>query len=301
MRVVSLFAGIGGIDLGLERAGMSCTWQVEINPYANRVLAKHWPQVLRRRDVHNFPPDPADEWRVDLIAGGFPCQPVSLAGRRKAQDDPRWLWPQFARIVDVLRPRWVFAENVPGLFGAGMGIVVRDLSALGYVGEWDCISAAHFGAPHERDRVWIIARMGHADEIRLDRDDRGRHDSKPENGCVDVPHPGLINQQTGDQQLGWQEGSDSFGSRDRDPIHTNPDQRRRKPHSDSVCERQSVFGNCDQAPWGSWLAEPSVGRVANGVPRRVDRLERLGEAVVPVCAEWIGKRILELDQGSYRK
>src|SRR5437868_15209237 len=95
---------------------------------------------------------------VDLIAGGFPCQPVSLAGRRRGSADERWLWPEFARLIRVLRPRYVLVENVPGLLvGGGMAEVLGDLAALGFDAEWDCISAAHVGAPHLRYRVFIVA------------------------------------------------------------------------------------------------------------------------------------------------
>src|SRR5262245_38127917 len=109
----SLFAGIGGFDLGFERAGMKCVWQVEIDPYATKVLEKHWPHVRRHDDVQTFPP--AGDWRCDVICGGFPCQPVSLAGKRRGQDDERWLWPHFSRIIRELRPRFAVVENVPGL------------------------------------------------------------------------------------------------------------------------------------------------------------------------------------------
>jgi len=153
----SLFAGIGGIDLGLERAGWACRWQVEIDPFCNRVLAKHWPDVPRYGDIR------AIDWsgveRVDLLAGGFPCQPVSVAGKQLAQADERWLWPEFARAIRELRPRLVLVENVPGLLGAhgGFGDVLGDLAALGYDAEWDCIPAAAVGAPHLRYRVYVVA------------------------------------------------------------------------------------------------------------------------------------------------
>lgn len=158
MRFGSLFTGIGGLDLGLERAGMTCAWQVEIDDYCNRVLAKHWPSVPRLKDVreagkHNLPP-------VDLIAGGFPCQPVSLAGRRLGQADERWLWPEFARIIRELRPRYALLENVPGLLVSGMDSVLGDLAACGYDAEWDCIPAEAVGAPHKRHRVFIVAYPG---------------------------------------------------------------------------------------------------------------------------------------------
>lgn len=152
----SLFSGIGGLDLGLERAGLRCVWQVEINDYCRRVLAKHWPNVRRHDDVKTFPPQEG-AWSCDLIVGGFPCQPVSVAGKGLAQDDPRWLWPEFARILRVLRPRYALLENVPGLFVRGFPDVLGDLATLGYDAEWAVLSAAQFGAPHLRKRVFVVA------------------------------------------------------------------------------------------------------------------------------------------------
>src|SRR5262245_52410373 len=175
----SLFSGIGGMDLGLERAGLRCMWQVEINEYARRVLERHWPDVPRFGDVAAFPPADADDGgcevqaeatepggdeshdrlslRVDLICGGFPCQPVSVAGRRQAQRDPRWLWPHFARVVRVLRPRYVLVENVPGLLVRGIDDVLGDLAEMGFDAEWCCLPASAFGAPHLRERVFVVA------------------------------------------------------------------------------------------------------------------------------------------------
>lgn len=160
MTVGSLFAGIGGLDLGLERAGMKCRWQVEKDEYCIRVLAKHWPGVKRYGDITQV--NGAELEPVDLICGGFPCQPVSVAGRRKRQLDERWLWPEFARIVRILRPRWILIKNVPGLLAgdwdelanpaddplwkSGMSDVLGELAASGYDAEWDCIPAAALGA-----------------------------------------------------------------------------------------------------------------------------------------------------------
>lgn len=156
---VSLFAGIGGFDKGLERAGWECEGQVEIDEHATKVLEKHWPEVLRFRDVrecgkHNLP-------QVDLICGGVPCQPVSRAGKHKAQADERWLWPEFTRIVCGLKPRWVLAENVEGLLsvnsGRAFGEILRDLANCGYHVTWQVLSARAFGAPHLRRRVFLVA------------------------------------------------------------------------------------------------------------------------------------------------
>jgi DNA (cytosine-5)-methyltransferase 1 len=157
----SLFAGIGGFDLGFERAGMVCKWQVEKDDYARRVLEKHWPNVPRWDDVRTFCTG-YETWitgqgGVDVICAGFPCQPVSNNGKKKAQNDERWLWPEVARIVRILRPQWVVLENVPGLLERGIGSVLGDLSAIGYDSEWDTIPAASFGAPHLRGRVFVVS------------------------------------------------------------------------------------------------------------------------------------------------
>jgi DNA (cytosine-5)-methyltransferase 1 len=151
----SLFAGIGGFDLGLERAGMRCAWQVEIDPYARRVLEKHWPNVRRWDDVRTFPP--SGEWNVDVIAGGFPCQPISHAGKQRGSNDARWLWPEFARVIGILRPHYVILENVPALLNRGFDAVLGDLAALGFDAEWSCISACAMGAPHMRKRLFVMA------------------------------------------------------------------------------------------------------------------------------------------------
>ena len=152
----SLFAGIGGFDLGFERAGMKCEWQVENDPYCQRVLAKHWPHVRRWDDVRTFPP--AGEWGVDVICGGFPCQDISDAGRRKGIDGERsGLWFDYARIVRELRPRIIVVENVSALLVRGFDRVLGELAACGYDAEWECLPASIFGAPHRRDRVFVVA------------------------------------------------------------------------------------------------------------------------------------------------
>jgi len=135
----SLFAGIGGMDLGLERAGMECRWQVEINPYCRGVLARHWPNVKRYGDIRELTGN--DLERVDLIGGGFPCQDVSQAGRRAGIGGQRsGLYAEMLRLVSGLRPRFVLMENVTGLLVRGMGRVLGDLAEIGFDAEWDCIT-----------------------------------------------------------------------------------------------------------------------------------------------------------------
>ncbi len=150
----SLFAGIGGFDLGFERAGMKCIWQVEIDPFCQKVLAKHWPDVKRYGDITEV--DWSRVERPDVICGGFPCQPVSVAGKRLGADDERWLWPEVVRCLSDLRPRFAVLENVPGLLTAGMGSVLGDLWESGYDAEWQVVPASAFGAPHRRDRVFLV-------------------------------------------------------------------------------------------------------------------------------------------------
>lgn len=159
MRFGSLFSGIGGLDLGLERAGMECVWQVEIDDYCTKVLEKHWPDVPKHGDIKEIESLPY----VDLICGGFPCPPVSQAAsyKREFDDDSRWLWPEFRRIIRQVRPRYVLVENVRGLLSADggrlFGGILRDFSNSGYDAEWESLPAQAFGAPHLRHRVFIMA------------------------------------------------------------------------------------------------------------------------------------------------
>jgi DNA (cytosine-5)-methyltransferase 1 len=154
----SLFAGRGGMDRGLEDAGMTCRWQVEINAENRVVLADQWPNAWRHDDVRTFPPDDGRDWSVDLIAGGFPCQDVSDAGLRAGIGGERsGLWFEFARVIRVLRPSLVLVENTTGLLDRGMGDVLWSLAAFGYDAEWSVLSACALGASHPRERVFIVA------------------------------------------------------------------------------------------------------------------------------------------------
>jgi len=262
----SLFAGIGGLDLGLERAGWRCRWQVELDQFCQSVLARHWPTVARHGDVRSFPLP--DTERVDLICGGFPCQPVSVAGKRLAQQDERWMWPEYARVVRALRPRYVLVENVPGLLIRGFGDVLGDLAACGYDAEWDCVGAADVGAPHRRDRVWILA---YADGRGRGAFGFGRGLGQVRSGWPDEPvAPKELRAEVADAPSdGWQQG-----------------------RSDARQDLRVFGGDC-VGRVTDWDVEPDVGRVAHGVPARVDRLRSLGNAVVPQVAEWIGRRLME--------
>jgi DNA (cytosine-5)-methyltransferase 1 len=158
MTVGSLFSGVGGFELAAERVwGHGCVrWSCEIDPFAREVLAKNWPDLRVYGDVRELTGESVEP--VDLLCGGFPCQDVSGAGLRAGIEGERsGLWAEFARLIADLRPRYVLVENVPGLLERGMGRVLGDLAAIGFDAEWDCIPAAAVGAPHIRDRVWVVA------------------------------------------------------------------------------------------------------------------------------------------------
>lgn len=155
MKVGSLFSGIGGLDLGLERAGMRVVWQSEIDPFASAVLAARWPGVPNLGDVNSI--DWSQIERPDVIAGGVPCQPFSSAGLRRGTDDPRHLWPAMFRAIRVLRPRYALVENVAGFVTSGLPTVLADLASIGFDAEWSLVSACSVGAPHTRRRLFIVA------------------------------------------------------------------------------------------------------------------------------------------------
>lgn len=161
MNVLSLFSGIGGLDLGLERAGMTAVGQVEIDPWCRQVLARHWPEVPKHDDARSA----VDWWRsadrpaVDVIAGGPPCQPFSNAGFKRGVSDERWMWPAMAGAIRELRPRYVVVENVAALVRdrVAFGWILSDLAGLGFDAEWSLLSACSVGAPHVRKRLFLVA------------------------------------------------------------------------------------------------------------------------------------------------
>ena len=158
--VGSLFSGIGGLELGLEwTGGFKTVWQVENDKHATRVLERHWPDVRRWGDVRTFPPDDGHDYRCDLICGGFPCQDISACNyRAEGLDGERsGLWFEFRRIIRTLHPRLVVIENVPAITFRGLEQVLCDLAESGLDAEWNTLSAKQFGAPQQRDRLFIVA------------------------------------------------------------------------------------------------------------------------------------------------
>jgi DNA (cytosine-5)-methyltransferase 1 len=159
VNVLDLFSGIGGFSLGLERAGMRTVAFCEVKSFRCGVLGRHWPAVRCFPDVRSVDVESlASVEAIDVIAGGFPCQDISLLGNGSGLDGARsGLWAEFWRLIGLIRPRYVIIENVPALRGRGLGAMLRQLASLRYDAEWHCIPAASVGAPHLRDRLWIVA------------------------------------------------------------------------------------------------------------------------------------------------
>jgi DNA (cytosine-5)-methyltransferase 1 len=306
LRLLDLFSGIGGFSLGLERSGGFQTVAFcEIEPYCRAVLKKHWPDVPCYDDVRTLtaarlaadgiiaPVDDAEcshgaSWGngsaskfqaggerqtafvggsgqychvwsgIDAICGGFPCQDISVAGKGAGIEGERsGLWSEYARIIGEVRPRIVIVENVAAMLGRGLSRVLGDLATLGFDAEWHCIPASAVGAPHRRDRLWIVAYA-----------DAGGHERSR----------GILS-----ENINASRGPDS----------------RNGGEDVADTARKHVNGTGIAGPrWGQeppnrdwWFIEPNVGRVAHGVPTRVDRLRSLGNAVVPQIPEIIGRAI----------
>jgi DNA (cytosine-5)-methyltransferase 1 len=282
--VLSLFSGIGGLDLGLEAYGYETVAYSEVDPYASAVMAARFPEAAPIGDITQASwlrykcgtctvsgPQTSDLAAADqdgevplgnadqlVIAGGFPCQDISLAGKGAGIDGERsGLWRYYADAIRALRPRGVLVENVSALTSRGLDRVLGDLASCGYDAEWDCIPAAAVGAPHRRDRIFVVAT---------------RSDVAP----FDI---------------------DTFA--DADEQRAQVSDRRQLAAIEQPGGASCARGSW-RAPTGSdwWRVEPGVGRVAHGIPRRVDRLRCLGNAVVPQVAEHVAGVLHERISGA---
>jgi DNA (cytosine-5)-methyltransferase 1 len=306
----SLFSGIGGLELGLEWAGLGETsLQCEIEKFPLEILEKHWPDAVRINDVRkikkaDLPGSP------NIICGGFPCQPHSLAGKRKGASDDRHLWPEFARIIDEYRPDWVVAENVPGIRSNGALLeVLTDLADVGYDAEWIRLSAAAVGAPHLRERIFIVAYPGSAGRSEIASSPFGNEKANgrgpQENHVFDGHAQGDPGRHYPGSSAHDSDSHESGRSTDGEPHSGSEETRRasgdhsdglRAPLADASGEglQGRVFTETARTALPippretQWSTEPDVGRVAHGIPRRVDRLKALGNAVVPECAYFVG-------------
>jgi len=243
--VLDLFAGIGGFSLGLDRSGGFDTVAFcEICPKARKVLSKHWPNVKQYTDIRELTGEQLkkDGIEVDVITGGFPCQDISCAGKAKGILAERsGLWSEMFRLIRDVRPAWAIIENVSALRSKGLTLVLQNLCEIGYCAEWHCIPSSAIGAPHQRDRIWILA------------------------------HP------------------NSEGLQGHSETLERPSQVRTQKETRLLsCLSRSDF----------WAVESNVGRVAHGIPNRVDRLKQLGNSVVPQIPELLGYAILECERAN---
>jgi len=268
LKVLDLFSGIGGFSLGLERTGgFETAAFCEIDPFCKKVLKKHWPDVPIYEDVRSLNYGGS----IDVICGGFPCQPFSVAGKREGAEDDRHLWPAMFGLIQKYRPGWVIGENVAGLVNMGLDNVLTDLESEGYTTRTFVIPACAVNAPHRRDRVWIIANA---------QSDGGG--ASNETGRATGGQNGEQTQQpTEHGEIQPMANTDRTG---REEQHTSS-----QPKGKGLCA-----GSVNQGG-GIWAVEPGVGRVANGIPARMDRLKSLGNAVVPQIPEIIGNAILSAE------
>ena len=272
MRVLDLFSGIGGFSLGLERAGMTTVAFCEFDPFCRSVLAKHWPLVpihedIRELDGHTY------RGSVELVCGGFPCQPFSVAGKRGGASDDRALWPEMRRVICEVQPAWVVGENVPGIIAMELDNVLSDLEGEGYATQALVLPACAVDAQHRRDRVWVVA---HSHQRQRNGENKKvRAGGNATNACGEnVADASGLRLQGGEDKR----SDGAFWAQPND-------------------KQPAGFGGgtvwlCDPSRAAVWEPEPGLGRMAHGIPHRVDRLRALGNAVVPQVVEEIGRLIL---------
>lgn len=287
---LSLFSGIGGLDIAAEMAGFITVGQCEWADFQTKVLEKHWPDVPRWRDVRTLTGDSFYERTglrtVDVISGGFPCQPFSLAGKRKGEGDDRYLWPEMLRVIRELRPTWVIGENVPGIVNLALDTVLSDLANEGYTAQPFIIPAAGVDAPHRRDRVAIVA---YASSRSCNRWNwcNGDHEEVSATG---KDNAGRVQSVCCGER--WQDEPGIIGMVDgvSESIHTVASDSESKRLQGFTAEQICGGGTLQtsvrrtsgsHSAWQNWPDEPGICRVVDGIPDRVDRIKSLGNAVVP--------------------
>ena len=334
LKLLDLFSGIGGFSLGLERTGgFETVAFCEIDKFCQKVLRKHWPHVRQYTDVTKLTAAQlaADGVTVDVICGGFPCQDISLAGRGAGMGEGTrsGLWSEYARLIGELRPRYVIVENVSALLSRGLDRVLGDLAEIGYDAEWHCIPASAVGAPHRRDRVWIVAHSvcrGWGERCVCNKRDNGceigegwaTQLEQSSEASIPLAHAAGGRPQRGHQSSGSGEGKttrvlakstrDGDGSERGHVAHAHiaglqiiNETRDSRQTASRIIEGSELERAYSESGAKQWRVEPNVGRVAHGVPSRVDRLTSLGNAVVPQIPELIGRAILSAEAASLQE
>ena len=328
---LDLFSGIGGFSLGLEATGGFETKAFcDIEEYPRQVLQKHWPHVKQYKDIKelNYERLKADGINsIDIITGGYPCQPFSVAGRQKGEEDPRHLWPEYFRLVKELRPTWVIGENVSGHIKLGLDTVIEDLESEDYSVRPFSISASSIGANHQRERIWIMAysecnynfnkeQRVNGEEKKISREYREDNSTTRQSSRASATRTQSDSHVEDSRRSQWpraelreenenetREGDANQHQRSSSPsssdvANTNDERLQRQWESrNKFGSFKSSYKSSDEGQGtmgqGWWESEPNVGRVAHGIPKRVDRLKSLGNSLVPQIPYYIGTVILK--------
>lgn len=302
---LSLFSGIGGLDLAAEMAGFRTVGQCEWADYPTKVLEKHWPDVPRWRDIRTLTGESFHEKTgmrtVDVISGGFPCQPFSVAGKRRGKEDDRYLWPEMLRVISELRPAWVVGENVAGIVNMALDTVLSDLENQGYTVQAFIIPACAVDAPHRRDRVCIVGWKRSACNLFYSNSESAEYKNigKSEKGKQEQPRVGGLYTDVSDTDNGCR-----TLRRDGEFPAVEETGGSRADHGGRAAEyvtwewrttQSGLGGMVDGLP--CWLDEPAIPRIATGIPDRANRLKCLGNAVVPQQFYPVFQAISDIERG----
>ena len=323
---LDLFSGIGGFSLGLESTGGFETIAFcEIEKFPRKVLKKHWPHVKQYKDIKELTNEQLETdgiIPIDIITGGYPCQPFSVAGNQLGEKDKRHLWPEMFRLVKECKPTWVVGENVSGHIKLGLDTVLEDLESEGYSTRAFSISASSIGANHKRERVWVVGHSQHngsssstksrSFEETSDNNQEGKNEAGElagagrSNGGADVENTrrtlrqGSFFGEENENEIG-QEDAYQFersGSSSGNGISNTDSQRLQGLGTERELRESQEERSFGWERW--WKFEPDVGRVAHGIPKRVDRLKGLGNSLVPAIPFIIGNSILETEENNER-
>ena len=310
MNHLDLFSGIGGFALALEKVGFKTVGFCEVDPYCRLLLQKHWKGVTIHHDIKKLEAKDIKE-PIDILTGGFPCQPYSVAGKQKGTDDNRYLWPDMFRVIKEIKPTFVVAENVRGIVNIQDGMVFEtvcsDLESEGFEIQPFIIPAAGVGAPHKRERVWIVGYSKHngslTSKIRRGNQKVDARAQERQNQAIESQRTSRSNNneimENSRRTLRQGAKFDKENANESKQENANKFERSSSTPEHHVANTKGVHVQGQQDRSGQeqsrreswWEFEPNVGRVANGVPGRVHRLKGLGNSIVPQIAEEIGKAI----------
>ena len=295
LRHFDVCSGIGGFSLGFRWAALSepvafC----EIDPYCQKVLAKNFPNIPIFNDVKELVNDKPESTRTipapDILTSGYPCQPFSVAGQRRGEEDERNIWRFVFEIVKRKHPTWCVFENVYGHIAMGLDQVLHDMESEGYTTQTFVVPACGLNAPHKRDRLWIVCNLADTESEGLQGlDKRSPTISTERDEITDIRTKGSRDKNVANTKCMGRES------------RTSVREELARKESHGKFNNRSTDGSAQERARSWWDVEPNVGRVAYGIPSRVDRLRGLGNAIVPQIAMQIGLSIKEAMNDDYTK